>query len=164
MRPRPGLLPVLSLTIAAAPAGPAAIGQYGRWGAFRDVAPARCFAIAEPVGGRPGRRRPFATIATWPGTGAGGRGQVHFRLSRAAGPGGAVMAIGAHRWPLRVRGAEAWAPDPRADLMTIAAMRGRGWMTVRARDAAGRAFRDLYPLAGAASAIDAATVACIRPA
>lgn len=162
MRPAFGLLPFLSLTIAAAPAGPAPLGQYGRWGAFRDVAPMRCFAIAAPVRGRPGRWRPFATIATWPGT--GWRGQIYFRLSRAAGPGGATVAIGANRLPLLVRGADAWARDPRADLMAVAAMRGRGWMTVRARDEDGRAFRDLYSLDGAASAIDAATLACIgRP-
>lgn len=156
MRPCPFLLPLALLTIAAAPAP---IGQYGRWGAFRDVAPTRCFAIAEPVGGRRGRSRPFATIATWPGISRGP--QVHFRLSRAAGPGEETVAIGTRRLPLIVRGAEAWTRDPRADLSAIAAMRGRGWMIVHARDAQGRAFRDLYLLDGAASAIDAATVACI---
>ena len=48
------------------------------------------------------------------------------------------------------------------DAAIVAAMRSAGAMSVSARDAAGRRFTDRYSLAGAATAMDAATVGCAR--
>jgi hypothetical protein len=42
----------------------------------------------------------------------------------------------------------------------MAAVRGGGWMSIEARDTAGRRFTDYYALDGAATAIDAAAARC----
>ena len=59
-------------------------------------------------------------------------------------------------------GANAWAPDRRADAEIIAAMRGGLNMTVETRSERGALVRDFYRLRGAATAIDAAAIACAR--
>lgn len=127
------------------------LGLWNSWAAFRDERPARCYAIAEPA--RPpsksARWRPFASVATWPG---GARNQLHIRLRRPAS-GRVTLAIGRQRFPLVAGGADAWAPDRRADAAIIAAMRSADRMMVGG---------DSYPLRGAATAIDAATLACVR--
>ena len=157
MRP----LPFLALAVlAAAPgAGREALGQYGHWGAFRDGRPPRCFAIAEPVstGGGGG---PFAAFV-------GVRGQrvpvqLHVRLSREPRAGKPVaLLIAGQRLPLLSEGRDAWAPDARADAHIVALGRGGARMEVKGIDARGRRFTDTYPLAGAASAIDAALLGCL---
>ena len=48
------------------------------------------------------------------------------------------------------------------DAAVLAAMRKSSSMAVYATDARGRRFFDTYPLAGSASAIDAARLACMR--
>ncbi len=129
------------------------LGVFGRWAAFRDARPARCYAIAEPV--RPvsssARWRPFASIATWPGR---ARNQVHIRL-RQARPAGArvLLQVGRQRFPLLVGGADAWAPNPQMDAAIVAAMRSADRLYVGG---------DAYPLKGAATAIDAALIGCVR--
>jgi hypothetical protein len=129
------------------------LGVFGRWAAFRDARPPRCYAIAEPVRAVPksARWRPFASIATWPGR---ARNQVHIRL-RQPRPAGArvTLQIGRQRFPLVVGGADAWVPDPRADAAIVAAMRSAERMHVGG---------DVYPLRGAATAIDAALLGCAR--
>ena len=61
------------LLLAAAVAGPAAaretLGVYKGWGAFRDAAPHRCYAIARPVTAG-GRSAGWASVASWPGRGS----------------------------------------------------------------------------------------------
>ena len=67
------------------------------------------------------------------------------------GPGGTEQPGG---------GGDAWAVDRRMDAGIVAAMRSAQSMTVSARDAAGRGFSNTYPLAGAATAMDAAAIGC----
>ena len=105
--------------------------------------------------------RPFASVATWPGRNV--RSQLHVRLRKAKLPGAPIMLrIGDRRFPLVGGGGDAWAPDARADAAIVAAMRSGGNMSISTRDAKGRAFSDVYPLKGAATAIDAATLECAR--
>ena len=149
------------LLLAASPAAAReAVGMFGAWGAFRDASVPRCYAIAMAApSGKSREYQPYADVAWWPR--AAVRGQVHFRLSRKLQPGGAIMlSIGGQRIALTGGGADAWAPDKRGDAAIIAAMRTAGEMTVSARDASGRGFSNTWDLTGAASAIDAATLAC----
>ena len=60
------------------------------------------------------------------------------------------------------RGADAWAPDPAADAAIVAAMRNGVEMRIETRSAGGGRVRDHYHLRGAATAIDAAAIACAR--
>lgn len=150
----------------ASPAAPAAakdsLGLFGQWGAFRDPSVSRCYAIAMP---RPSKAQrdyqPFASIGTWPKRGV--RGQVHFRLSRKlamnAQP---VLNIGSQRFTLAGGGGDAWAVNRRMDAAIVAVMRSASNMTLSGRDVRGRRFSDTYPLEGAATAMDAATLGCAR--
>jgi hypothetical protein len=141
-----------------------ALGIYFQWGAFREEAPRRCFAIAEPHRSpKPGEWRPFGSVSFWPGKAA--RGQVHFRLSRTKRPGSAVLLrIDDRTFQLLGGGTNAWAPDRRADAEIVTAMRSGIDMTVETRSDRGALVRDYYQLRGAATAIDAAAVACARRA
>lgn len=135
------------------------LGVYQGWGAFADAAPRRCFAIARPVRQR---GRAFVAVARWPDSGA--RAQVHFRLSRARHPQAQVtLAVGDRRFRLIAGPDDAWAPDARADAAIVAAMRDARSMSVESVAARGGAFADTYALAGAATAIDAAVIACAAP-
>ncbi len=138
------------------------LGVFGGWGAFRDAAPRRCFAIATPV---QRRREAFASIATWPGEGQGARGQLHIRLSRVRSPGARVtLAIGERRFQLVAGERDAWSPDAATDRAIVAAIRAARSMTVETIAANGAPFADAYRLSGAATAIDAAGVGCVAAA
>ena len=148
------------LLLAAAPVqARERIGQYGGWGAFRDAQPARCFAIAQPLW----RKKHDPSFADFTATPGGGPRRFHVRLSRAPRPGRPVtLAIGDRHFTLLVHGSDAWGHDAREDGRIIAAARNGDQMVVTATRADGHRFRDFYALAGAASAIDAATVACLQ--
>ncbi|MFD1788378.1 hypothetical protein ACFSC3_12425 [Sphingomonas floccifaciens] len=149
-----------ALLAQAALPGRQEIGIYAGWGAFRDAAPARCFAIAEPLG-RPRPTRPFASIATWPG--AGLRHQLHVHLSRPRADGAKVtLSIGQRRFDLLAGPTDAWSPDAATDTAIVAAMRGGRSMSVETRGRNRRPIVDVYALQGAATAIDAAAVGCAR--
>lgn len=156
------------LALAALPAVAGAretIGVFDRWGAFSDSAPRRCFAIAEPVSaGGASRWRPFASIASWPRAGGGGtRHQLHVRLSRDRNPQARVtLSVGERRFDLTATAADAWAPDARADAAIVSAIRSSRSMSVETLSRAGGPFADVYALKGAATAIDAAALACLR--
>jgi hypothetical protein len=139
-----------------------ALGVFGSWGAFRDERPLRCFAIAEPARRfRNAEWRPFASVATWPGSKV--RAQIHIRLRHARSPDEPVtLAIGERRFALVGGGADAWAPDARTDAAIVAAMRSGSSLSIGTRSTTGRAFADVYRLRGAATAIDAAALACAR--
>lgn len=142
------------LLIGAAPA-PETVGVWGRWGAFRDAAPRRCYAIARPVGGGDG----FASVADWPDRAV--RQQVSIRLSRPIAANARVtLSMGERRFDLVAGDGGAWAPDARADRAIVAAMRSARSMSVEGAARGGGAFADTYALSGAATAIDAATLAC----
>lgn len=155
------LLLLLCLGLAApALAQRRSLGTWSFWGAFRDNE--RCFAISEPhQGSADAGARPFAAVAWWPGRGLSG--QVHVRLGRDKRPGSAVLLRVDGRTFQLVSGArDAWAPDARADAEIVAAMRAGLEMSVETRSSRGLAMRDLYRLRGAATAIDAAAIACRR--
>ena len=155
------LLPLLAL--AAAPAlARDSLGMFESWGAFRDAAEPRCYAIAKAQPSRLARDyQPFATVATWPRRTV--RGQIHFRLSRRLAPGGRiVLSIGDQRFTLTGGGGDAWAADRRMDAAIVAAMRSAQIMTVSARGADRRGFSNSWLLAGAATAMDAAAIGCAQ--
>ena len=158
---RRAILPLL----LAAPAAPAAaelrpVGVYGQWGAFRTDDPKSCYAIAEPYRApRAMEWKPFAAVGTWPGRNI--RSQVHFRLSREKREGSAVLLrIADQIFQLLAGKRDAWAADARADAQIVAAMRSGVDMTIETRAANGALVRDTYRLQGAATAIDAAAIAC----
>lgn len=157
-RPRALLIGILALGLAAPLAAKDSLGVFGQWGAFRDPSVPRCYAIAaaDDAGAQA-----YASVGTWPKRGV--RGQLHVRLSRAAAPLSAIsLRLGGERFELAGSGADAWARDRRMDAAIVAAMRSARSMSVSARDPGGRRFTDRYSLAGAATAMDAATVGCAR--
>jgi hypothetical protein len=135
---------------------PTVIGIYEGWGAFRATGPRRCYAMSAPV---QRRRTAFVAIGAWPGGGASG--QLHVRLSRRrADTAQVTVTIGERRFRLTAGPRDAWAPDTTTDRAIVAAMRGARSLSVETTGADRRAFADVYRVAGAASAIDAARVAC----
>ncbi len=145
----PALLPVSASARAS-------LGLFEGWGVFRDARPPQCYAISEPRGGRGGA---YATVTIR----SDGNPSLHFRLRQPRKPGSPLLlAIGGRKFALRGVRIDAWPSDPRADDAIIAAMRGDGWMWITAQAPGGRFFTDGYALAGAASAIDAATLGCAR--
>ncbi len=165
--PFPGALLAAAVLAAGLSADPAAardsLGIWNTWGAFLDAGVPRCYAIsmAEAPPGRLNELQPYFTVGTWPRRGA--RGEIHVRLSRKIGPGGTVtLTVGAQRFALLAGASDAWAADRQMDAAVVAAMRSAAMMSVSARSASGRTFTDTYPLAGAASAMDAATLGCAQ--
>lgn len=136
------------------------LGMFETWGAFRDPLEARCYAVAKAAPSSLARDyQPYASVGTWPRQAL--RGQVHLRLSRRLAPGSRiVLAIGDQRFALTGGGGDAWAMDRRMDAAIVAAMRSARSMTVSARGADGRGFSNSWPLAGAATAMDAAAIGC----
>ncbi len=137
-------------------------GIFFGWGAFSESAPRSCFAVAKPQGGvRPIGWQPFASIAYRPGRVSGP--QLHVRLSREKRNGSALLLrIDGRSFQLAGGGVNAWAPNPRADAAIVAAMRTGVEMRVETRSTRGARVIDRYPLRGAASAIDAAAIACVN--
>ena len=137
-----------------------ALGIFSLWGAFAQGQ--RCWAVSEPEGaGRRAGGRAFASVS-W-SKGPGPRGEVSFRLARPKRQGSAVLLrIDERLFQLIGGGDTAWAGDARADADIVAAMRTGVQMTLETRAENGTALRDAYPLRGAATAIDAAAIACAR--
>lgn len=145
--------------IFAAPAGvaPKAVGIFFGWASFRDGG--RCWAVAEPEGA--GASHGYLTLSWVPSRGV--RGQLAIRFARPKRTGSAVLLrIDARTFQLIGGGLNAWAPDAKADADIVAAMRTGAALSVETRSETGATMRDLYRLRGAASAIDAAAVACAR--
>ena len=156
-----GLL-LAALLLPAAALARDSLGMFSTWGAFRDPAVPRCYAIA--MAAPSAKRRdyqPYAAIGTWPRRMI--RGQVHFRLARKLADNARItLTIGRGRFVLTGGGGDAWATDRRMDAAIVAAMRSAPSMTVSARDAVGRGFSSTWPLAGAATAMDAAAIGCAQ--
>lgn len=145
----------------AAPAERRLIAVFGQWGAFRDeAAPQRCFAIAEPPPGtHAAARGAFAAVTSWPAKRV--RAQLAIHLSRPARDGTPLtLSIGDFSFPLVARGREAWAHNRREDALIVSAMRSGSSMSIAGVSDRGQPFADGYALRGAASAIDAAMLAC----
>ena len=145
---------------APAAAQQQSLGIFGTWGAFRSAQ--RCYAIAEPYRSPTAEGwQPFVAVGHWPARRLAG--QVHVRLSREKRAGSAVLVrIDGQTFQLRGGGRDAWAPDNRADEQIVAAMRTGVEMIVETRSVRGQLVRDQYRLRGAATAIDAAALACAR--
>lgn len=152
---------VVLAALASAPAfARDSLGIFSGWGAFRDAAGPRCYAIAMAAPSSLAREyQPYAAVGTWPRRGV--RGQLHFRLSRRLAPNAAIaLIIGRQRFALTGGGGDAWAADQRMDAAIVAAMRSASEMIVSARGADGHGFSNIWALAGAATAMDAATIGC----
>jgi hypothetical protein len=136
------------------------VGIYSQWGVFKEKE--RCFAIAEPHRSpKMGIAKPFASVGFWPRRGV--RSQVHIRLSESKRPASALLLrIDDRTFQLVGRGTDAWAADPRADAEIISAMRTGIDMIIETRSERGALVRNYYQLRGAATAIDAAAIACAR--
>lgn len=152
------ILGLLAVPVAARDA----LGTFGRWGAFRDAGPRHCFAIAEPIQTvRNPATRAFVSIAAWPG--ANVRAQLHVRLSRPRDRRAAVtLAIGERRFALKAGDSDAWAPDAATDRAIVTAIRSGRSLSVESVAAGAGPFADVYALAGAPTAIDAAMLGCVR--
>lgn len=160
MRLLVGLFALLGLSFGPAFAR-TPLGMFDNWGSFRDTQPLRCFAIATPVEPGTGTWRGFAAISHWPDKNI--RGQIHFRLSRQRQPGADVMlSVGDRRWRLMAGDYDAWGPSPRHDAFIVAKIRAARSMSISTVDVRGRPFADSYRLQGAATAMDAAALGCIR--
>ena len=86
------------------------------------------------------------------------RGQVYVRFPSALAAGTAAsISLGGRRFALIARGSGLWAADARTDAAIVAAMRSAPSMTVTAGGASLR-----WRLRGAATAIDAAALGCVR--
>jgi hypothetical protein len=156
------LPPILALALLASHAAARdSLGMYSGWGAFRDPAVPRCYAIAMAQPSTKQRDyQPYASIGSWPRRNV--RGQIHFRLSRRLAPSARiVLLLGRDQFQLAGGGGDAWAIDRRMDAAIVAAMRSARTMTVFARDAQGRGFSNTWTLAGAATAMDAASIGCV---
>ncbi len=136
------------------------LGIYDGWGAFREETTPRCYAISEPVVRARGRQwKPYASVGYWPGKNV--RAQLYFRLSREKRTdANATLSIGNQKFALVSGGINAWAADPRMDAAIIAAMRSATSMSISVQARNGGFVTDVYRLRGAASAIDAAALAC----
>lgn len=147
-------LALLALFAAAPLSARESLGVYDSWAAFRDASPARCYAIAK-AGGKTAAPA-YATVSLWPDKGV--RGAVHLVLSREVADKARIrLTVGDKRFDLVAKGRNAWAADARGDAAIVAAMRSASRMSV-----SGGGFTDRYTLAGAATAIDAATVGCAK--
>jgi len=144
---------------AAGAASRTLVGVYGSWGTFREGG--RCFALAAPERRTPpgARWRAFVGVGSFPDLRQDAT--LFVRLSRARDrSAGVTLSVGERRFRLVANGTDAWAPDAPSDRAAVAALRGARSMSVEAVAAGGRPFADTYRLDGAATAIDAAVLAC----
>ncbi len=153
-------LAVAAAALIAAPlAARDSLGVFDGWAAFKDASPMRCYAIAKAQGTPPAPA--YATISHWPDRKV--RGAVHWVLSRDVAEKSAVrLTVGDKRFTLIAKGRNACARDAGDDAAIIAALRSAARMSISASSAKGGGFTDRYALAGAATAIDAATVGCAQ--
>jgi hypothetical protein len=148
------LLLLAGLAIAAPAKARIPLGQYERWGAFREP-PGRCFALSEPIGVKRRDGGPYVAIVRTIG---GGPPRLHVAAGRAVQAGAPLrLEIGDRSFVL----ADTGGRDARADARIIAAIRRADRLRVMGIDVRGRHFHDDYPLTGAPSAIDAAIVGCL---
>lgn len=156
------LVALAALVQPAPAAARETIGAWRGWATFRE--PGRCYAIAMPVeAGGASRWHPFASVARWADRGAarGLRASLHVRLSRERDRSAPVtLTVGERRFALVGNGIDAFAADAASDRAIVAALRGGRSMSIETVGVGGRPFADSYALSGAATAIDAAVLAC----
>lgn len=139
----------------AAPVLADAVGLYGQWGAFADNGRCHAITIAQPEDGERGDG--YLSIVLTPQT----QPQVYARLSREASANAAIsVTVEGRRFRLSGKGRDAFARNAQMDKALIAAIRSARALSVETLGRDGRALVDTYSLTGAASAIDAARLAC----
>lgn len=161
-RASPFLLLLAVLPAAAIAAPLTALGIFDGWGAFRDPATPRCYAISAPSAtiGTP-QVKAYASIGYWPQ--ARLRGQFYVRLSKARREQSDLhLTIGSRRFILVGKGVHGWASDARMDAAIIGALRSAPSMSIESSTLNGHMIADTYRLRGAATAIDAAALGCAR--
>lgn len=151
---------ITALVLSAPVSARDSLGIFSAWGAFRDAEMPRCYAIAKPMpSGQRSDRAAYASVGSWPRRAL--RNQLHFRLSRDIGKDARIrLSIGDKRFDLIGSRGNAWAVNRAMDAAIVAAMRSATRMTIRSRGANRRRFSNTYALAGAATAMDAATIGC----
>lgn len=157
------LLVVAALALAGTAVARDSLGVFSTWGAFRDPAVPRCYAIAmaEKKAGRKQDFQPYFTVGYWPSRDI--RGAVHVRLARRLASGSKVtVSFPEANFSLQTGQADAWPIDKTTNAAILAQMRSAQTMVVIARGTDGRSFRDNYRLQGAASAMDAAALGCAK--
>ncbi|MEW4467288.1 hypothetical protein AB1K62_05580 [Parasphingorhabdus sp. JC815] len=157
---------VLFIFVLIVAAGPAAakvsLGIFNSWGAFRDPAVPRCYAIAESeeITGK-AQRKSYVSVGYWPRRNI--RAQFHVRLSRDRSTNSRVMVgIGGRRFQLTANRSDGWSQDRKMDAAIIKAIRSANSMTIESTGRDGRPIVDAYLLRGAATAIDAASLGCSK--
>ena len=139
----------------ATPVMAEAVGLFGQWGAFADGGRCHAITIAQPEDGE--RRDGYLSIVLTPKT----QPQVYARLSREASSNAAIsVTVEGRRFRLSGEGRDAFARNAQMDKALIAAIRSARALSVETLGRDGRALVDTYSLNGAASAIDAARLAC----
>jgi hypothetical protein len=155
-RPIKLALVAVSLALPMGAAAKDSLGIFGDWGAFRDPGNTRCYAIAQPEESSGGRG--FASVGFWPKAGVRTQFQARFGANAVS----ATVTIGGQTFRLATGGNNGWAADKRMDAAIVAAMRSASSMRVQSRSTSGGLLTDVYRLRGAASAIDAAALGCVR--
>ena len=118
---------------------------------------------ARPPPPPPPEYQAYAARGTWPRRGI--HSALHLRLSHRVGPTAAITLTVSGPASLKHLhlvggGGDAWPATPQDDATIAALLRGATTLAVSARDTSGHAFTDTYPLAGAATALDAAAIGC----
>jgi hypothetical protein len=150
--------------LCAAPGGAHdVIAIFRDWGAFHDAAgaaPERCYAIAQPPPiSDAASRGAFAAVTSWPARRV--RAQLSVRLSHGHSTSAPVtLSIGDAAFTLTTDGRTAWAQNREQDAQIVRAMRSGSSMSIATIGEHGGPYADVYRLRGAASAIDAAMLAC----
>lgn len=154
----PKTMGLAALLLLATPAVAAQlVGIYGQWGAFADTDKARCHAIATAAAEDGKRPDGYLSVVLTPKA----MPQVYARLSRPmSANAGISLTVEGRRFRLSGSGRDAFARNAQMDKALIAAMRSARSLSIETLGADGRALVDSYSLSGAASAIDAARLAC----
>lgn len=147
-----------ALAMVATPALAAElVGIYGQWGAFSDGKDRRCHALAMAAPEDGERPDGYLSVVLTPKA----LPQVYARLSRPMSTkAGISLTVEGRRFRLSGSGRDAFARNAQMDKALIAAMRSARSLSIETLGADGRALVDSYSLSGAASAIDAARLAC----
>ncbi len=140
------------------------INIFSGWAVFaeNDSAAKHCYAIAQPteLAGRDSLKGNSSfIIGFWPQRSQ--NYQIYVRFSRERSSNSIVtLSAGGRRFRLDGNRVEAWARDKPMDMAIIAALRSSASMSIESIGRDGRAIVDAYKLRGAATAIDAAALAC----
>lgn len=138
------------------------LGVFSDWAAFRDSSAGVCHAKTATDSWRgTATVRPYLAVTYAPKQGV--RGQLYARLSRAKREEASVtLTVGSSIFPLTGSANHAWGKDGADDAKILSALRTGTTATVSSMGSDGVPIRETYQLGGAATAIDAAALGCVR--